>query len=326
MSANELPPTSGTEGAATAPLHEPASIHGDGGAAGADHSGEGVWTRAWRTLRRNPVAIAGFAIVAAFVLVAILAPLIAPYGPHELPGRTDVRPTYIPGPSAEYWLGVDRYGGDVFSKLIWGARASLLVGVVSTLFGLTGGMLIGLLAGWFGRWVDFGAMRLVDLMLSVPSLLLAVSIAAIAGQSQMSVIVAIGVVQVPIFARLLRGSMLAQRGQDYVLAASALGLTRRSVTMSHVLPNSVGPVIVQATLTLATAVIEAAALSFLGLGGGEPSTAEWGRMLTAAQQELAVAPRLAILPGVCIAITALGFTLVGESLREALDPRNRTRR
>jgi peptide/nickel transport system permease protein len=142
----------------------------------------------------------------------------------------------------------------------------------------------------------------------------------------MAVIVAIGVVQVPIFARLLRGSMLAQKGQDYVLAASALGLTRRSVTMSHVLPNSVGPVIVQATLSLATAVIEAAALSFLGLGGGEPSTAEWGRMLTAAQQELAVAPRLAILPGICIAVTALGFTLVGESLREALDPRNRTRR
>lgn len=320
MSANELPVT---DGAAAAPLH--ASIHGDG-PAGADHGGEGVWARAWRTLRRNPVAIIGFVIVAVFVLVAVLAPLLAPYGGTELPGRADVRPTLIPGPSAEYPLGLDRYGGDVLSKLIWGAQASLLVGVLSTLFGLTGGLLLGLLAGWFGKWVDFAVMRLVDLMLSVPSLLLAVSIAAIVGQSSMAVIIAIGVVQVPIFARLLRGSMLAQKGQDYVLAASALGLTRRSVTMSHVLPNSVGPVIVQATLSLATAVIEAAALSFLGLGGGEPSTAEWGRMLTAAQQELAVAPRLAILPGICIAVTALGFTLVGESLREALDPRNRTRR
>ncbi|GGM38760.1 ABC transporter permease [Promicromonospora citrea] len=320
MSANELPVT---DGEAAAPLH--ASIHGDG-PAGADHGGEGVWARAWRTLRRNPVAIIGFVIVAVFVLVAVLAPLLAPYGGTELPGRADVRPTLIPGPSAEYPLGLDRYGGDVLSKLIWGAQASLLVGVLSTLFGLTGGLLLGLLAGWFGKWVDFAVMRLVDLMLSVPSLLLAVSIAAIVGQSSMAVIIAIGVVQVPIFARLLRGSMLAQKGQDYVLAASALGLTRRSVTMSHVLPNSVGPVIVQATLSLATAVIEAAALSFLGLGGGEPSTAEWGRMLTAAQQELAVAPRLAILPGICIAVTALGFTLVGESLREALDPRNRTRR
>jgi len=320
VSANELPVT---DGAAAAPLH--ASIHGDG-PAGADHGGEGVWARAWRTLRRNPVAIIGFVIVAVFVLVAVLAPLLAPYAGSALPGRADVRPTLIPGPSAEYPLGLDRYGGDVLSKLIWGAQASLLVGVLSTLFGLTGGLLLGLLAGWFGKWVDFAVMRLVDLMLSVPSLLLAVSIAAIVGQSSMAVIIAIGVVQVPIFARLLRGSMLAQKGQDYVLAASALGLTRRSVTMSHVLPNSVGPVIVQATLSLATAVIEAAALSFLGLGGGEPSTAEWGRMLTAAQQELAVAPRLAILPGICIAVTALGFTLVGESLREALDPRNRTRR
>lgn len=316
-SANELPPVAG----ASAPLniHETAPEPGD-------HSGEGVWARAWRTLRRNPVAIAGFVIVAVFVVVAIAAPLLAPYGPQELPGRAQIRPTYIPGPSAEFPLGLDRYGGDVLSKLIWGARASLLVGVLSTLLGLAGGVLLGLVAGWFGGWVDMAAMRLVDLMLSVPSLLLAVSIAAIAGQTPSSVIVAIAVVQIPIFARLLRGSMLAQRGQDYVLAASALGLTRRAVTMSHVLPNSVGPVIVQATLTLATAVIEAAALSFLGLGGGEPSTAEWGRMLTAAQQELAVAPRLAILPGVCIAVTALGFTLVGESLREALDPRNRTRR
>jgi peptide/nickel transport system permease protein len=320
VSANELPVTGGP---AAAPLHT--SIHGDG-PAGQDHGGEGVWARAWRTLRKNPVAIIGGVIVAVFVLVAVLAPVLAPYGGTELPGRGEIRPTMIPGPSAEYPLGLDRYGGDVLSKLIWGARASLLVGILSTLFGLTGGLLLGLLAGWFGKWVDFAVMRLVDLMLSVPSLLLAVSIAAIAGQSSMAVIIAIGVVQVPIFARLLRGSMLAQKGQDYVLAASALGLTRRSVTMSHVLPNSVGPVIVQATLSLATAVIEAAALSFLGLGGGEPSTAEWGRMLTAAQQELAVAPRLAILPGICIAVTALGFTLVGESLREALDPRNRTRR
>jgi len=320
MSANELPVT---DGAAAAPLHT--SIHGDG-PGGADHGGEGVWARAWRTMRKNPVAIIGAVIVAVFVLVAVLAPVLAPYGGTELPGRDEVRPTMIPGPSAEYPLGLDRYGGDVLSKLIWGAQASLLVGVLSTLFGLAGGLLLGLLAGWFGKSTDFAVMRLVDLMLSVPSLLLAVSIAAIAGQSSMAVIVAIGVVQIPIFARLLRGSMLAQKGQDYVLAASALGLTRRSVTMSHVLPNSVGPVIVQATLSLATAVIEAAALSFLGLGGGEPSTAEWGRMLTAAQQELAVAPRLAILPGICIAVTALGFTLVGESLREALDPRNRTRR
>lgn len=286
-------------------------------------AGASIWRLAAHRLRRNPGALLGAAIVAVFVLVALLAPVLAPFGPTELPGRTEIRPTFIPGPSSEYLLGLDRYGGDLLSKLIWGARASLLVGVLSTLLGLIGGSLLGLVAGAFGGWVDTVTMRLVDLMLSVPSLLLAVSIAAVIGQSPTAVVVAIGVVQVPIFARLLRGTMLAQRGQDYVLAARSLGLSRRTVTMSHVLPNSVGPVIVQATLMLATAVIEAAALSFLGLGGGSPTTAEWGRMLTAAQNELEVAARLALWPGACIAVTALGFTLFGEALREALDPKTR---
>lgn len=289
-------------------------------------AGESLWRVAGRRLARNPAAVVGAVIVLAFVLVAVLAPVLAQYGPGELPGRADVRPTSIPGPSAAHPLGIDRYGADVLSQLIWGARASLLIGVLSTLLGLAGGMALGLLAGAFGGWVDSAAMRVVDLLLAVPGLLLAVSIAAVAGQTPSAVIVAIGVVQVPVFARLLRGSMLAQKSQDYVLAARSLGLSRRTVTMSHVLPNSVSPVIVQATLLLATAVIEAAALSFLGLGGGSPTTAEWGRMLVAAQNELEIAPRLAWWPGACICVTALGFTLFGEALREALDPRSRRRR
>ncbi|MBO9567486.1 MAG: ABC transporter permease [Cellulomonas iranensis] len=288
-------------------------------------AGEALWRVAARRLVRNPAALLGAAIVVAFVLVALLAPVLAQHPAGALPGRADVRPTFIPGPSAAHPLGLDRYGADVLSQLIWGARSSLLIGVLSTLLGLAGGAALGLLAGAFGGWVDSVAMRLVDLMLAVPSLLLAVSIAAVAGQTPSAVVVAIGVVQVPVFARLLRGSMLAQRGQDYVLAARSLGLSRRTVTMSHVLPNSVSPVIVQATLLLATAVIEAAALSFLGLGGGSPTTAEWGRMLVAAQNELEIAPRLALWPGVCISVTALGFTLFGEALREALDPRSRRR-
>jgi peptide/nickel transport system permease protein len=288
-------------------------------------AGEALWRVAARRLVRNPAALLGAAIVVAFVVVALLAPVLAQFPAGALPGRADVRPTFIPGPSAAHPLGVDRYGADVLSQLVWGARSSLLIGVLATLLGLAGGAMIGLLAGAFGGWVDSAAMRLVDLMLAVPSLLLAVSIAAVAGQTPSAVVIAIGVVQVPVFARLLRGSMLAQRGQDYVLAARSLGLSRRTVTMSHVLPNSVSPVIVQATLLLATAVIEAAALSFLGLGGGSPTTAEWGRMLVAAQNELEIAPRLALWPGVCISVTALGFTLFGEALREALDPRSRRR-
>ncbi|MHA7272706.1 ABC transporter permease [Arthrobacter sp. TMT4-20] len=307
-----LPPTAGDEPTPTEP-----SIP--------DGAGTGLWKDAFRRLKKNPQAIAGAVIVGLFLLVAILAPVLAPYGGDELPGRTEITPTNIPGPGEldAYPLGLDRFGGDLLSKLIWGAQASLLIGVVSTTLGLVGGMILGLLAGGLGGWVDSLIMRFVDILLSVPNLLLAVSIAAILGQGPYAVMIAIGVSQVPIFARLLRASMLSQRGSDYILAAQTLGLSRSTITMSHLLPNSVGPVIVQATLTLATAVIDAAALSFLGLGGGRPQTAEWGRMLTYAQAELANSPQLAFLPGICIAVTALGFTLLGESLRESLDPKTR---
>ena len=289
--------------------------------------GGGFWSDVFRRLRRNPTAWIGAVIVLLFVLVAVLAPLLAPYPETALPGARDITPTNIPGPGElpEFPLGLDRFGGDVLSKLIWGARASLLVGVISTAMGLVGGMLLGLVAGTFGGWVDTLIMRIVDIILSVPNLLLAVSIAAILGQTPYAVMIAIGASQVPIFARLLRASMLQQRSSDYVLSAQTLGLGRGRVTMSHVLPNAVGPVIVQGTLTLATAVIDAAALSFLGLGGGRPETAEWGRMLTYAQAELSIAPWLAFLPGICIAVTALGFTLFGEALRESMDPRTRAR-
>jgi peptide/nickel transport system permease protein len=166
-------------------------------------------------------------------------------------------------------------------------------------------------------------MRIVDILLSIPSLLLAVSVAAVMGRRPSAIMIAIAVAQIPIFARLLRGSMLAQRDQDYVLASSSLGLKRRTIVMSHVLPNSLGPVIVQATLTLATAIIEVAALSYLGLGAPDPAVAEWGRMLVKAQDRLQSDPHLTLLPGICIAVTALGFTLFGEALREALDPKSR---
>ncbi len=165
-------------------------------------------------------------------------------------------------------------------------------------------------------------MRIVDVLLSIPSLLLAVSVAAVLGRNSWSIMLAISAAQVPIFARLLRASLLAQRGQDYVVALRSLGLRRRRIVVGHMLPNSLGPVLVQATLTLATAVIEVAALSFLGLGDPNPAVAEWGRMLVTAQARLDQAPQLALYPGLAIAVTALGFTLLGEALREALDPRS----
>jgi peptide/nickel transport system permease protein len=259
----------------------------------------------------------------AFVVISVFAPWLTPYEPASTQWSGQVTPTHVPGPSAEHLLGLDRFGSDLYTQLLFGARQSLVYGVVSTTIGLAAGAFLGILAGGLGGWVDTLVMRVVDIMLSIPSLLLAVSIAAVLGQNAYAVMIAIGVAQVPIFARLLRGSMLAQAKSDYVLAASALGIKRRRIVLSHILPNAVGPTIVQATLNLATAIIEVAALSFLGLGESDPAIAEWGRMLVAAQDRFDAAPQLALLPGAAIAVTALGFTLFGEALREALDPRTR---
>lgn len=285
--------------------------------------GQSLGREAFRRLRRNPVAILGAVLVLLFVLVAVLAPLLAPYDPTDQVLKDQIRPGFIPGPSSQHLLGVDSLGRDELSRLVFGARQSLVVGVLATSVGFLAGLLLGALAGAFGGWVDNLVMRIVDVLLSVPSLLLAISIAAILGQRLISVTLAVSAAQVPIFARLLRGSMLAQRQSDYVLAARSLGIRRRSIVLGHVLPNSMSPVLVQGTLSLATAIVDAAALSFLGLGGSDPDVPEWGRMLAEAQRFLSTAPRLAVLPCIAIVIAALGFTLLGESLREALDPKLR---
>jgi peptide/nickel transport system permease protein len=284
-------------------------------------AGTSLGREAVRRVVRDPVALFGAFLVVGFVLVAIFAPLIAPYGPNDRVGA--VTPTTIPGPSAEFWFGLDSLGRDEFSRVVYGARQSLLVGVVSLLMGASVGIAIGLLAGAFGGWVDALVMRLTDVMLSIPGLLLAIGIAAVLGRSLFSVMVAIAVVNVPIFIRLLRGSMLAQRNSDYVVAVRSLGVRDRNVVMGHVLPNSLSPVIVQGTLTLATAIIDAAGLAFLGLSGENPAIPEWGRMLAETQRFLASAPHLAFFPGAAIVLAALGFTLLGESMREALDPKYR---
>lgn len=292
--------------------------------------GTSLWKGAWRRMRRNPSAIIGSVIMLAFVLVAVFAPLLTSFRPGTGEFFREVTPSKVPGPSEQHWLGLDAGGSDMWTQLVYGARQSLVFGIASTAVGLAAGALLGVLAGGFGAvggrvgsWIDNAIMRLVDILLSIPSLLLAVSIAAIITKDSVAIIIAIAAAQVPIFARLLRSSMLTQGRSDYVLAASALGFRKRRVVMSHILPNSVGPTIVQATLNLATAIIEVAALSYLGLGEDNPRVAEWGRMLVAAQERFDADPRLAIFPGICIVVTALGFTLFGEALREALDPRSR---
>lgn len=285
-----------------------------------EEKGVSLWRGAARRLRRNPSAVLGASIMLAFVLVALLAPLIAGHEPGRPVPNSGITPSSVPGPSPEHPWGLDSTGADLLTQMVFGARQSLVIGVISTAIGFAAGAALGLLSGGVGGRVDIAVMRLVDIMLSIPGLLLAVSIAAVLGQSPTAIMIAVGVAQVPIFARLLRGSLLQQRASDYVLAAFSLGLRRRTVVMNHMLPNSLGPIIVQATLTLATAIIEVAALSYLGLGDPNPSVAEWGRMLVKAQARLESDPHLALLPGMAIAITAFGFTLFGEALRESLDP------
>jgi peptide/nickel transport system permease protein len=288
-------------------------------------SGRSLGADALRRMLRSPVAITGGVITGVFLIVAIFAPLLEPKDPDVHYLGDQIRPNFIPGAQAGFPLGVDDFGRDFLSRLIAGAQQTLIVGVLATIVGVLIGVIIGGLAGAFGGWVDTVLMRLVDVMLSFPSLLLAISIAALfAKPSQWTVILAVSMIGVPIFARLLRGSMLSQRDADHVLAATSLGVKRGTIVFRHMLPNSLGPVIVQATLTLATSILEAAALSFLGLGDPDPSRAEWGLMLgKASHQFLDVRPELAYYPAIAIIIVALGFTLLGESLREALDPKNR---
>ncbi|MEU2946789.1 ABC transporter permease [Nocardiopsis alba] len=297
-----------------------------------DGHGAGVWREAFRRMSRSPMAISGAVIVAVFLLVALFSPLIAPYSPTSQAWGGEVFPNRneFVGPRAENWLGLDHLGRDMFSRMVIGARQTLMVGVVATLVGFLFGALLGgtagacsVLGGRWGRQVDNVIMRVIDMMLALPTLLLAVTVAALVGPSLTTVMLAVGIAQVPIFARLLRGAMISQGNREYVLAARALGVRGHKIAISHILPNSMGPVIVQSTLTLATAIIDAAALSYLGLGNPDASFPEWGTMLSEAQRFLSTAPSLAVYPALGIIITALGFTLMGESLREALDPKLR---
>ena len=284
----------------------------------------GLWNEAWRRLRHNPGAIVGFVIVAVFLFVAIFAPLVAPEDPQV--GDLDrLGGVCCPGPSSDYLFGLDQQGRDVFSRVVYGARYSLLIGIIATAVGLTFGAFFGALAGYFGGWVDSVIMRCADIMLSIPGLLLAIGLVAILGQGLWQIMVAVGVTQIPIFARLLRGSILAARESDYVLAARSVGVKGRSILAAHILPNAMSPVIVQGTLALATAIIDVAGLGFLGLGPQDPSTPEWGTMLTDTTRYLQSAPHLALIPGLAIVVSVLGFNLIGDGLREALDPRFRGR-
>jgi peptide/nickel transport system permease protein len=284
----------------------------------------GLWSDAFRRLRRNPGAIVGAILVTIFIAAAALAPVLAHGGPKDQ-DLALIAGGCCPGPSHAHWLGVDQLGRDVYTRILYGARFSLLIGVVSVSIGLSIGLILGSVAGYLGGAIDSLIMRGMDIMLAIPGLLFAIGIVALLGPGLYQIMIAVGVVNIPIFARLLRGSILAQRENDFVLAARSVGVRRYRILFSHILPNAISPVIVQGTLAMATAIIDVAGLGFLGLGPQDPATPEWGTMLSTVNDYLQTAPWLAIVPGVAIVVSVLGFNLIGDGLREALDPKLRGR-
>jgi peptide/nickel transport system permease protein len=262
-------------------------------------------------------AVFGLIVITIFVVVAVAAPLAAPYDPTAT-SWTLIRKA----PSAQHWMGTDENGRDVLSRVIFGARASLLAGVVSVLIAAGIGVPLGLLAGFAGGKVDAVIGRLVDAMLACPFLILAIALAAFLGPALTNAMIAIGVTAAPVFVRVARGATMDAATNDYVEAARALGNPAWRVAIRHVLPNIVPPVMVQATLAIATAIIAEASLSFLGLGQ-QPPAPSWGSMLNSAQRFLTQAPWLAVFPGLAIFLAVLSFNLVGDGLRDALDPRRR---
>lgn len=273
------------------------------------------WKDSLRQLRKNHFAIAGMIIILFFILIALLAPLITSY-PYD---KTDL-PNRLQPPSGEHWFGTDDVGRDIFTRIAYGARISLQVGFFAVTGALLFGTLLGIIAGYYGRWIDMIISRMFDILLAFPSILLAIAIVAILGASLENALIAIAIVNIPIFGRLIRSKVISLREEEFIMAARAQGMKNGRIIFHHILPNSVAPIIVQATLSFGTAILEAAALGFLGLGA-QPPDPEWGAMLASSRDFIQLAPWTLIFPGVSIMLVVLGFNLVGDGLRDALDPK-----
>src|SRR5690625_290105 len=268
-----------------------------------------------KQLSKNRFALVGFFIIIFFILLGIFAPLLTSYGYEE-----QVLTDRLLPPSAEHWFGTDDVGRDIFSRIVYGARLSLQVGFFAVVGALVFGTILGIVAGYFGRWIDMVISRIFDIMLAFPSILLAIAIVAILGASLRNALIAIAIVNVPIFGRLVRSRVISLREEEYIMAARAQGMKDSRIIFHHILPNSLAPIIVQATLGFGTAILEAAALGFLGLGAQAPLP-EWGKMLAEARDFIQLAPWTLIAPGLSIMLVVLGFNLIGDGLRDALDPR-----
>lgn len=275
----------------------------------------------WFFFRQNRGAVVGLVLVTLFVLVALFAPWLAPYDPAAIhDGVFSQPPFWVAGGNHQFWLGTDDVGRDVLSRLIYGARISMGVGFMVVIFSLSIGTLLGLLAGYAGGWTDKIVMRLTDILMALPSILLAIVVVTILGQSLTNAVIAVGVVVIPGFIRLVRAQVLIEKNRQYVVASGSFGAGPGRQVFINILPNTLAPVIVQGTLGFSDGILNVAALGFLGLGA-KPPTAEWGTMLADARAFIESAPWLVTLPGLCILIVVLGFNLLGDGLRDALDPR-----
>lgn len=272
-------------------------------------------SRAWRKLKANRGALVGLVIIAFFTLLAVSAPLL----PIPDPNATSWS-AIRKAPSAMHWLGTDDIGRDILSRMIWGAQASLLAGVVSVAIAVAIGVPFGLISGYFGGWTDQIISRVTEAFLAMPFLITAIALAAFLGPSLTNAMIAIGLSAMPVFIRLTRGQVLSVKTEDYVEGARSIGLRHSSIILRYILPNVFAPILVQATLTIATAIIAEASLSFLGLGQ-QPPAPSWGSMLNVAKNYLSQAPWMAMWPGAAIFLVVIGFNLLGDGLRDALDPR-----
>jgi ABC-type dipeptide/oligopeptide/nickel transport system permease subunit len=294
-----------------------------------DYSNNSLFRLTLRRIFRQRSAMIGGGILLLLVLVAIFAPVLAPFDPDfVLIGHEDIKKRSdpcihilgCPEDQPQHILGTDGNVRDVFSRVIFGTRVSLFVGFTTVGFAIIIGTLLGATGGFLGGWVDNVIMRFMDVLLAFPSLLLAIAIVAVLGHGLQNALLAIAIVSIPIYARVVRGSVLSVRENEYVSASRALGGSSWHILFKRILPNSVPPLIVQGTLGIATAILDAAALSFLGLGA-QPPTAEWGTMLGSERNQVFTAPHLVFFPGLAIMITVLAFNLVGDGLRDAIDPR-----
>lgn len=276
----------------------------------------GPWRDAWRSFSKNKVALVGAVIVLFFVFLAVFGPWLAPQGINE----QSIKDHRLLPPSSEFWFGTDDFGRDIFSRIIHGARISLGVGFFSVIGSVVVGSILGIIAGYYGKWVDMIISRIFDVMLAFPSILLAIAVVSVLGPSLRNALIAIAIINIPNFGRLIRSKVLSIKEEEYITSAKAIGMKDIRILFSHILPNSLAPVIVAGTLAIASAIIEAAALGFLGLGAQAPAP-EWGKMLADARMFLRNAPWTMIFPGLAIMLTVLGFNLMGDGLRDALDPR-----